>query len=145
MLKAILFTILVLPVFMINTHNLYAEKDSILGKWETIDDETNKPKSIIEFYKKGNMYYAKITKLLLKPQDTLCDKCEGDKKDKPVVGMTIVWNMKRDGNELSGGEILDPNNGKTYTCKIWLEKDKLKVRGYIAFLYRTQYWHRVKK
>lgn len=115
----------------------------IVGQWQTIDDETGKAKSIVEIIKKNNGHYeAKVLQLLLKPNDTVCDKCEGDLHNKPIVGMTILSGMKKDGEEYSGGEILDPAKGKVYRCKMWLEDGKLKVRGYLAFLYRTQTWHR---
>ena len=59
---------------------------------------------------------------------------------KPIVGLEIIRDMKKDGDEYAGGDILDPENGKVYRCKIWVENGKLMVRGYIAFLYRTQTW-----
>lgn len=118
---------------------------SPVGTWKTIDDETGKAKSHIEIYEKDGKLHGKIVKLLQAPEDTKCDKCEGSRKGKPLVGMTILWNLKKDDSEWEDGTILDPAKGKTYDAKIWLEgKDKLKVRGYIGFLYRTQTWHRVK-
>ena len=59
--------------------------------------------------------------------------------------MIIMENLEKDDDEWDDGEILDPNNGKIYDCKIWLEgNDILKVRGYVGFFYRTQTWKRVK-
>ena len=88
---------------------------------------------------------------MLKPQDTLCDKCEGDLKNKPVVGMIFLQDMKKSGkldeelgDEYAGGTIMDPDNGKTYKCKIWVKDDLLTLRGYVSFLYRTQQWFRLK-
>ena len=120
---------------------------SPVGVWKTIDDETGEAKSHVEIFEKDGKLYGKVVKLLLKPADTKCEKCSGAKKDKPVVGMTIIEGMEKDGSEWEDGTILDPENGKTYTCKFWLSEDdpnKLKVRGYIAFFYRTQDWYRVK-
>jgi uncharacterized protein (DUF2147 family) len=61
--------------------------------------------------------------------------------------MTILNNLKKNGNEWNGGTILDPNNGKTYKCKIEVVDGgaRLKVRGFIglSLLGRTQYWLRV--
>ncbi len=132
-----------LAILLFAATSLFAA-GSPVGKWKTIDDETKKAKSYVEIYEKGGVYYAKITKLIGKAQDSKCDKCTGSRYNKPVVGMTFVWGMKKDGDMFQGGKILDPNNGKTYTCKMWVQGDKLKVRGYIAFFYRTQYWYRVK-
>jgi len=58
--------------------------------------------------------------------------------------MIILKGLKKRGTEWSGGTILDPENGKTYRCKIWLDDGKLKVRGYLGILFRTQTWYRVK-
>lgn len=133
--------ILLLASLLFST-SLYA---SVLGAWKTIDDETGKPKSIVTLFERDGKLYGKVDKLLLKPQDTVCDKCEGKLKNQLVVGMEILTDMQRDGDEYSGGEILDPAKGKVYRCKLWLENNQtLNVRGYIGFLFRTQQWHRVK-
>ncbi|SET85524.1 DUF2147 domain-containing protein [Thalassotalea agarivorans] len=113
------------------------------GKWKTIDDDTGEAKSIVEIYQKDGKLYGKIADLLQKPNDTLCDKCQGDLKDKVLVGMDIIYAMEQDGDKYSEGEIMDPENGKYYDCKLWLDdKNTLKVRGYIGFFYRTQTWYR---
>ena len=122
-----------------------ADAASPIGKWKTIDDATHKPKSIVEIYEQGGKLYGKIIKLFREAgeeQNPKCDKCKGDKKDKPVIGMVILEGLWREGDEWKGGTILDPDNGKTYKCYIKLEKGKLKVRGFIGFsaLGRTQYW-----
>ena len=123
---------------------------TVVGKWKTIDDETNQPKSIIEIFEQDGKIYGKIEKLFQKPeedQNPKCDKCTGDKKDQLVIGMQIMNGLKKDSDtKWSGGEILDPKNGKTYSCKIELieEGKKLNVRGFIGFslLGRTQTWLR---
>lgn len=127
---------------------------TITGTWKTVSDEgvdKGKVKSHVEIFEKNGAYFAKAIKLLLKPQDTLCEKCEGDLKNKPVVGMIFLQDMKKSGkldeelgDEYAGGMIMDPDNGKTYKCKLWLKGDVLTVRGYIGFFYRTQQWFRVK-
>ena len=118
-----------------------------VGRWTTYDDDTKKPKGVVEIWEKDGKLRGKLVKLLnLKPDEDPnpnCDKCEGYRKDKPVVGMTILWNMKKDGEAWKDGKILDPENGKVYTSKAWLEgHDVLKVRGYIGPFYRTQIWKR---
>jgi Uncharacterized protein conserved in bacteria len=129
-------------------------ENTITGTWKTVSDEgadKGKVKSHVEIFEKNGAYFAKATKLMLKPQDTLCDKCEGDLKNKPVVGMIFLQDMKKSGDmdeelgdEYAGGTIMDPDNGKTYKCKLWLKGDVLTVRGYIGFFHRTQQWFRVK-
>ena len=123
-----------------------ADRTTPVGKWKTIDDASGKPKAIVEIWEHGGKLYGKIVKLFREKgedQDPKCDKCKGDKKDKRVIGMVIVEGLARDGDEWKGGSILDPDNGKTYKCKMSLEKGKLKVRGFIgvSLLGRTQYWH----
>jgi uncharacterized protein (DUF2147 family) len=126
-----------------------AQAPSAVGRWTTIDDETKKPKSVITIYEEGGKLFGKIEKLFREPneeQNPLCDKCEGTLKNQPIMGMVILRDLKKDGEEWTGGTILDPANGKTYKCKIAVEAGgkKLKVRGYIgmALLGRTQYWVR---
>lgn len=119
------------------------------GLWQNIDDVTGKPKAHIEIYEQGGVLYGKIVKLLLKPQDTLCDKCKGALYNKPVVGMVFLKDMKYDAGkkEYSGGQILDPDKGTWYKCTIKVESsDKLTVRGFIGFslIGRNQTWVRVK-
>lgn len=125
--------------FSVNAQN------SIFGKWKTIDDKKGIEKSIVEVYEQDGKVYGKIVKLLdkSKGENPLCEPCPGDRKDQPVVGLQIIDGLTQDGDEWSGSKILDPENGKQYTCKIWLEDGNLKVRGYIAFLYRTQTWYRI--
>ncbi len=117
--------------------------EDVTGLWQTIDDETGQPKSIVEITEVDGSLQGKVVKLLLKPNDTLCEACEGDLHQQPVVGMTIMSGLSKDGDEYNDGEIIDPENGKSYRCKLWLEDGQLKVRGYIGFLYRTQSWQRV--
>lgn len=126
-----------------------AEANAAVGRWTTIDDETKKPRSVIAIYEENGKLYGKIEKLFREPkeeQNPLCDKCEGSLKDQPIIGMTILRDLKKDDDEWSGGKILDPANGKTYKCKIAVEDGgkKLKVRGYVgmSLLGRTQYWVR---
>ncbi len=129
--------------------NFYAQKQSVLGKWKTIDDETGAPKAIVEIYEKSGKIYGKIITVLEEQnKDKLCVNCSGEDKNKPILGMVIIKGLsKEDNNEYGSGKILDPKTGKIYKCFIHLEgNDKLKVRGYIgiSILGRTQYWYRVK-
>jgi uncharacterized protein (DUF2147 family) len=124
-------------------------KEPIVGKWKTIDDETNKAKSIVEIYEKEGKYYGKIIELFLKAgdnQNPTCDKCDDDdpRKDQATLGMEIIKNMQPNGDAYSWGKILDPKKGKEYKCKLWREGDELRVQGSFLFISRTQTWHLVK-
>ena len=122
----------------------FAQRTSPVGKWKTVDDNTGKVKSTVEIYEKGGKLFGKVLELFdpEKP-DPVCEECDEDdpRHNKPIVGLEIIRNMKRGDNEKwEDGDILDPENGKVYRCKIWVEEGNLQVRGYIAFLYRTQTW-----
>ena len=125
----------------------YAQQGTIFGKWKTIDDETGEAKSTVEIYKKGDKVFGKVVAITDPTrQDEICDKCKGEEKNTPVIGLNIIKDLEADGDEYSGGTIFDPEKGKKYTAKIWLDEDDpsiLHVRGYIAFFFRTQDWIRV--
>jgi uncharacterized protein (DUF2147 family) len=119
------------------------------GLWRTIDDATGKERALVRISEAGGVYSAKIEKLLApdaKP-DAKCDQCTDSRKDQPVVGLTIMRNVKKNENVYDGGDILDANNGKVYRVKLVLAGDnkKLDVRGYVGMpmLGRSQTWHRV--
>ncbi|MCK6421298.1 MAG: DUF2147 domain-containing protein [Aquabacterium sp.] len=119
-----------------------------VGLWKTIDDETKQEKSYVRITEAGGALTGRIEKILdPAKQDSKCDKCADERKDKPVVGMTIIRNAKPDeGKEhWEGGDILDPNNGKVYRLRLKpLDGGKkLEVRGYIGPFYRNQQWIRV--
>ncbi|MBP2832094.1 DUF2147 domain-containing protein [Aquimarina sp. U1-2] len=122
-------------------------QQAIFGKWKTIDDNTGEPRSIVEIYKADNKIYGKIKRILKESdRDKVCIECKGDNYNKPIEGMVIIRDLQKDGNEYEDGTILDPENGKVYRCKLWVDEENkniLNVRGYIAFLYRTQQWVRI--
>lgn len=120
----------------------------IVGKWKTIDDRYGTPKAIVELYKEDGLLHGRVIKIVEKgKENALCVKCDGDLKDKPVEGMKIIFGFKDDGKGVyKGKKLFDPEQAMTFRGKIWLDpdnSDKLKVRGYLAFLYRTQTWLRV--
>ena len=121
---------------------------SVLGKWKTIDDKTGNPRSIVTIYEEGGKLFGNITELIDPDEpNPVCDECKDERKGQPILGLQIIRNLVKDGKAYAKGKILDPENGKEYKCKIWIDPentDKLNVRGYIAFLYRTQVWHRFK-
>ena len=139
-------TITILALFVSMT--FYAQSNSVIGKWKTIDDETGKPKSIVEIYERSGKIYGKVVDILdAEKKKNLCTKCPGEDKNKPVMGLVIIKGLKKDGNEYNAGKILDPVTGKMYKCFLALEgRNQLKVRGFIgiSLFGRTQTWHRVK-
>ncbi|MBU6167775.1 MAG: DUF2147 domain-containing protein [Bacteroidetes bacterium] len=130
------------------TFVLSAQNSSPLGLWKTIDDETKEAKSHMELYEKNGKVYGKITKLLLKPADTVCEKCKGEKANKPLIGMILIDGLVKSGEQWKGASILDPVTGNYYDCTIWLSEsneNELKVKGkHWTGLSRTQTWYRIK-
>lgn len=137
-----------LAVLAVPAVSLAAEASPV-GLWKTIDDESGKPKSLIRITENDGVLSGRIEKLFRAPdqdQDPKCVKCEGALKDQPIIGMTILTGLKKDGDSYSGGQIVDPANGKTYKSKLTVTEDgkKLNMRGYIGvpMLGRTQIWLR---
>jgi uncharacterized protein (DUF2147 family) len=120
------------------------------GLWKTVDDETKQEKSLVRISEAGGVLSGKVEKVMdPSKQDAKCDKCDGELKDKLVLGMTIIRNVKHNADDKGlwdGGEILDPNNGKTYKVRMKpVDGGKtLEVRGYIGapLFGRTQTWVR---
>jgi uncharacterized protein (DUF2147 family) len=128
----------------------FAAEPSPLGTWKTIDDDTHEAKALVEITEQDGVISGHIVKLFRHPneiQDPICKPCEGERHDQRVIGMTILWNLRRDGDEWVGGEILDPEEGKIYRCKLHPIEGgaRLEVRGFIgiSLLGRTQVWERV--
>lgn len=119
---------------------------SVYGKWKTIDEQ-GKAKSIVEITLEGDSASGQVIEIF-DPEKVhaVCEKCKGEMANKPILGMKILSGLKETtkGEEWGGGEILDPNNGKTYRCLMRPKEGgkKLEVRGYIGFSLfgRTQVW-----
>ncbi|WP_317130378.1 DUF2147 domain-containing protein [Antarcticibacterium arcticum] len=133
-----------LLLFILGGVNLQAQ--SIFGKWHTINEETGKPNSIIEIYEEDGAAHGKVVRIIKEEdRDQLCNNCDGELKDQPIEGLELMKGFEKSGNEYVNGLITDPKTGKQYKSKIWIDEtnpDRLKVRGYIAFFYKTQTWHR---
>lgn len=149
-LKAYLFAVYVfLVLFASAPLAALAEEATPVGTWKTIDDKTGKPRSYVRISENNGELEAVILKGFPReghqPNEP-CDKCPGEFKGKPKVGLRFMWGLKKDGDEYNGGKILDPDNGEIYKCKIYLDggPDKLVVRGYIgiSLIGRSQTWYR---
>jgi uncharacterized protein (DUF2147 family) len=138
-MKTLITLILMLP--------LAGFGQEIVGKWVTVDDNSGEEKSVVEIFEKEGKYFGKVTKLYRdagEDPDPVCDECENDdpRYKKKIIGMEIIRRMEKSGSEYSDGDILDPENGKVYKCKLWIEGNELKVRGYWGPFFRTQSWKR---
>ncbi len=131
-----------------------ADTSTPVGTWKQVDDVTGKVKSIIQTSENNGTLEGKVMQLLNRSPEAIardgehpkCEKCDGERKDQPIEGMTIMWGVSKDGDVWDGGKILDPKNGKIYKVKLTLEDggQKLDVHGYIGFalLGRSQTWER---
>lgn len=131
-----------------------ATNDTPVGTWKQVDDVSGKAKSIIQITDTDGQLQAKVLQLMNRtPEEiarsgdpALCKKCNGERKDKPIVGMTIMWGVSKDDEVWDGGKILDPKTGKIYKVKLTLVDGgrMLDVHGYIGFalLGRSQTWER---
>lgn len=121
------------------------------GLWKTIDDDTGQEKSHVRITDNAGVFTGKVEKILNEAKtDVRCEACTDERKNQPVLGMTILRGVKADPEDkavFQGGDILDPNNGKTYRVRLKPVDGgkKLEVRGYIGtpLLGRTQTWIRV--
>ena len=121
--------------------------DSPIGLWKTIDDKTGAARAIVRIYERDGRLFGKIEGSF-KPgaEHRVCGVCTDDRKDQPMLGLIIIRNMKHTGDEYSGGDILDPDTGSVYHCKMHVEGGtRLVLRGYIgiSLLGRNQTWQRM--
>ncbi len=140
-------SLLIITIVLLTNLSL-VHSNPIEGKWKTVDDHSGKTRSVVEIYKKGDRCYGKILEIFTDPDedpDPVCDECSTDdpRHMQKMIGMEIIKNLRYDKSDdkYDDGNILDPENGRVYNCKLWIENGKLKVRGYIFFLYRTQVWY----
>lgn len=136
--------ILFFAVTLLFTVTLFAQ-NPLLGEWITVDDATGEHKSIVRIYQADNgKYYGTIIQLLEENGETaVCTECTGEDHNKPIVGLTIIRDMQLKDNELRGGKVLDPDNGKFYYAKVYLKDGKLILRGSLdkaGLLGRSQTW-----
>ena len=118
-----------------------------VGRWRTFDDKTGQERGLMVIEEHDGVLTGRIGGILDPVEATrVCEKCTDARRGKPVLGLTVMTGMRRDGDKWDGGEILDPETGSTYHCTIRVEDGgaKLNVRGYIgiSLLGRSQTWVR---
>ncbi|MFO0120804.1 MAG: DUF2147 domain-containing protein [Burkholderiales bacterium] len=119
---------------------------SPVGLWRTMDESSGQAKALVRIEERNGTLVGRIERLLVDPESATCQACTGELKGKPVIGLTILNGLRREGELWSGGEVLDPNNGKFYKAQVRLAQagEQLQVRGYVGVpsLGRTQTWRR---
>jgi uncharacterized protein (DUF2147 family) len=141
-MKKIVFILLFLTI------TISINSQTIFGTWNSRND-AGVVDTVLEIYKKNGKAYAKVVQVLNPDRKgARCINCDGEFKDKLVLGLDILSGLEKDGaDEWSGGTVIDPRNGSTYSCYIKLiQANKLKLRGYIGFSLfgKTAYWERAR-
>ena len=129
---------------------LAANQHPVAGLWKTIDDKSGEVRSLVRLWLENGKLYGRVEKSFPKPgepQEPICDKCPPPFTDKPVIGLTFMWDFIPSGNKWVRGRVLDPEEGKIYNCELSLSEDgkSLRVYGYIRLLIklgRSQTWLR---
>ncbi len=117
-----------------------------LGLWTTIDDRSGKVRSEVRIYERDGALHGRIEKIILPGKHNRCVACTDERRDQPALGLVIIRDMKRDGEAWTGGDVLDPENGRVYAATLRLEDEGrvLRLRGFIGvpLFGRTQTWTR---
>lgn len=136
-------------VALLTTLTASANDATPVGLWKNVDDASGKPRALIRITESNGVLLGKIEKVFPAANEDpapKCDKCEGQNKNAPIIGLVILSGLTKQGEEYAGGQVLDPDNGKVYHCKASLSDNgrKLNVRGYIGvpMLGRSQTWLR---
>lgn len=127
---------------------IFMNAQTVFGKWNSRDEKTGEIDSVVEIYEIDGKVFAKIIDITNpKLKGALCVECKGSKKDKPVLGLNVLYKLTKKRNKWIGGYGLDPRKGNYFNVYIKLVKpNKLKIRGYAVFpiFGKTVYWERVK-
>lgn len=116
---------------------LVGYSQDILGKWVTESGDAH-----VEIYEQGGKLNGKIVWLQKGPETKDTHNPDEKLRSRKLMGVNILSGLQKKKDKWEGGRIYNPKNGKDYKCAIWPDGDKLKVRGYIGFLYETQTWTR---
>ena len=122
------------------------QSKEVIGKWKIIKEETGEARSIVKIYEEDGEVYGQVIRILNEAKrDKLCTKCKGEDKNKKIEGLILMKHFHKDGEEYVDGTIMNPDDGKIYKSKMWLDEDNpdlLNVGGYVGIFYKTVQWQR---
>jgi len=134
-------------LFLTSVCGQFAANPSPAGRWKAVDDKTGLARGIVRIYEEHGALFGKI-EAALKPNEAeeRCDLCTDDRKGKPIIGLLVLRRLRKQGDEYGGGDILDPDTGIVYRCRLRVldQGKRLLVRGYVMvpILGRSQIWIR---
>ncbi len=136
-------SIIFLIVALLLATNIGVGQD-VFGVWQSYD-KSGQPRSHIKLYEKDGKLFGRIVKIMSGTTPEICRGCPGEKNGKVTLDIDIIWDMEKHGDIWKDGKIINPEGGKIYGCKIWLQSaNKLKIRGFLGspIIGRTQVWDR---
>jgi uncharacterized protein (DUF2147 family) len=139
---------LFLFLFLLMSPILHSEE--VIGFWKTINDKSGQPESIVAVYEYQGKYYGRIVATydmfgnIGETIDRPKDRAPGVVGNPFYNGLDILWDLKKEGSKYVDGKILDPEKGKVYDAKMWLDNGKLIVRGELLIFGRNEKWLPVK-
>jgi uncharacterized protein (DUF2147 family) len=123
-----------------------AQQKKVIGTWKAVDNGTNDVRVHVQIFEFEGKLYGKVVKLVKSSNDQRCTICPGELRNKPLMGMMVLEKLQLQNGFYQNGKLLDTQSGRWYSCQMWLKEedpDILVVRGFLGFIYKTQYWYRV--
>lgn len=127
-------------IILFSTH-IFAETNPT-GMWQTFDADGSLLSTVAVRIEDTKLYAKIVAVHTPGDENPICEQCKGDLYGRPVIGLEVINGLTLKKNVWQKGRVFDPKTGDSFKGRVWLEDGKLLVRGYVGFLYQTQYWLR---